>query len=144
VLASLDAFRNFERLDPLALHRKNIKLSSYERRTQSFLVKIVLLFEITLKKHPQEKLHTSVGFISNKILRPNIEQRSYISKMPGRKLLNVLLAEEVLNYQNIYVYYSIMVGQSFTAVILLVHTLVKCLVHVTKLKLNDLLFFRQK
>jgi hypothetical protein len=133
VLASLDAFRNFERLDQLALHRKNIKLSSYERRTQSFLVKIRLLCDITLKKHTQEKLHTSLGFISNKILRPSIEQRIYISNMPGRKLLNVLSAEEVFNYQYIYTFYSIMVGQSFTTAILVVHTLVKFLVYVTQL-----------
>jgi hypothetical protein len=133
VLASLDAFRNFERLDPLALHRKNIKLSSYEHRTQSFLVKIRLLFDITIKKHPQEKLHISLGFISNKILRPSIEQRIFISNMPGHKLLNVLSADEVLNYQNIYACYSITVGQSFTTDVLVAHTLVKFFVHVTKL-----------
>jgi len=50
-----------------------------------------------------------------------------------------LLAGEVLNYQNIYVYYSIMVGKSFMTVILLVHTLVKLLVHMTEQKLKDLL-----
>jgi hypothetical protein len=82
-----------------------------------------------------EKLHTSLVFISNKILRPCIEQRRYISSMLGRMRL---LAGEVLNYQNIYVYYSIMVRQSFMTVILLVHTLVKLFVHMTEQKLKDL------
>jgi hypothetical protein len=39
------------------------------------------------------------------------------------------------------VYYSVMVGQISVKVILLVHTLVKFLIHVTEQKLNDFFFW---